>query len=44
MAKVKKGEIDRWTTDGAGLVITNKKETVKKKEPAKKSSAKKRGK
>ena len=31
MARVKKGEVDRWTTDGLGLVLINKNQNVKKK-------------
>ena len=41
---VKKGEVDRWTTDGLGLVVINKNQNNKKKETVKKPSTKKRGK
>lgn len=45
MSKVKRGDVDRWTTDGLGLVLINKNQNQsKKKETVKKPSAKKRSK
>lgn len=30
MAKVKKNEVDRWTTDGAGIKVIKKKTKISK--------------